>query len=495
MGIYALIVVFIQKHLFKPINHLCDVAQQIKDGDFHVESLNMSTAEFQTLSDQFMTMANSLVERDEKIAAGIEELEEANLLLQKAYEDQERISTESDRNRRLYQTLVDQASEAILVCNENDEIQLFNHQAEQFFASSKDNVLKTNFIRFFQNLGVENVDLLYEMYQGVIDSGLGAEEFSFVTPEGHERVGLVSAVLISGESGEKLVQMIVHDVTQEHLVKSNLEKSAADLTRLNSMKNTFLGMVSHELKTPLTIILGYADLLDTQRDLSVDPVLKESLEHIIEASERLGRVIQDMVDASDLDGHRVALKHAKIDLNQVLEQSTEKAVAGTLQRGHRIALDLDKELPPVLADAERLGQMMGHLLNNAVKFTPDNGDILIKSQYLAPGSDEALSCSCGGDRSAGCVEIIIADTGVGIPEDERESVFEKFYGPGPIEEHSSSRVSFMGKGVGLGLTIVKGIVELHGGEVWVDSEHSSSDNDYTGSAFHVRLPVRPAQDK
>jgi len=491
LAIYSLIVVYLQRYLLSPIDQVCDMAQQVTDGDFNLESTDLSVREFQVLSDNFVAMAAYLSERDEKIALGIEELEHSNRLLQEAYEAQEAISTELNRNQLLYQSLVDQASEAILVCNANDEIQLYNHQAERFFDCAAQDALQRNLLNFFKGLGVQDVDLIYEMYQGVLASGVGAEEFNFTTRSGGERTGMISAVSIQVASNELLVQMIIHDITRDHQAKLNLEKSTAELSRLNRMKNSFLGMVSHELKTPLTIILGYADLLDVHKETQVDPVLKDSLGHIIVAAERLERIIQDMVDASDLDDQRIELQRTTVDLNRLLTESSASMREGTAERQQRIELDLDEHLPQVVGDAARIEQMFEHLLNNAIKFTPDRGRILVKSLFLEPGSDAALSCSCRGDRSAGCVEVVVADNGIGIPVDEQEYVFDKFYGSGPIEEHTSSRTSFKGKGVGLGLTIVQGIVELHGGEVWIDKEHVGGSRDYSGTAFHVRLPVLP----
>ncbi|PLY04847.1 MAG: hypothetical protein C0624_05225 [Desulfuromonas sp.] len=489
LAIYALIVVYLQRYLLAPIDRLCDMARQMSDGDFYPEAPGLTTREFQVLSDHFVAMATSLAERDERIAAGIEELERSNYLLQDAYEAQENISAELKRNQLLYQSLVDQASEAILVCNANDEIQLFNCQAERFFEIAAQDALQCNLINFFEKLGVREIDRIYEMYQGVLDSGVGSEEFVFVASTGVQRTGLISAVSLRGASDEVLVQMIIHDITLDHQAKLNLEKSAAELTRLNRMKNSFLGMVSHELKTPLTIILGYADLLEVQKLAQIDPVLKDSLGHIIVAAERLERVIQDMVDASDLDGHRIELSRGMVDLNQLLRDCSEDMKRLTSDRQQSIKVDLDASLPPVNADSARLAQMFGHLLNNAIKFTPDQGHILVKTLFLSPDSEAAKNCSCNGDMTAGCVEIIVADNGIGIPDEEQDYVFDKFYGSGPIGEHTSSRVSFKGKGVGLGLTIVQGIVELHGGEVWIDKEHLSDISDYSGTAFHVRLPV------
>jgi len=491
LAIYALIVFYLQRHLLAPIESLSSVARQVAQGEFHISAPHLETREFQSLADHLAAMAVSLLDRDEQIAAGMEELERSNLLLQDAYETQEAISVKLQRSQSLYQTLVDQASEAILVCNDRDEIQMFNNQAEALFAVDADRVILANLLSFFGQIGVDDVDSLYEMYRNVLDTGFGSEEFSFRGVDGQQMTGLIRAACVKGSSGEVLVQMIVHDITGEHEAKQNLERSARELARLNRMKNSFLGMVSHELKTPLTIILGYADLLEAQKGTAIDPTLKESLGHIIEAAERLGRIIQDMVDASDLDGQRVTLKREKVQLNNLLAACVDGASDLGALRQQQITFEACVNLPEICADPKRLEQMFEHLINNAIKFTPDGGRIEVRSHFLAPESGEAQNCSCLSDPAFGCVEIVVADSGIGVPAEERERIFDKFYGAGPIEEHTSSRVSFKGKGVGLGLTIAQGIVELHGGEVWVDNHLDETLSGGQGSAFHVRLPVRP----
>ena len=489
--VFVAIVYYLRRHLVKPIDLLCDMASSVSKGDFKVEPPRMNAIEFKALSESLGKMATSLAERDVQIAHSMDELEHANRLLQNAYETQEDISADLKRNQTLYQTLVDQASEAILVCNKNDEIQLFNHQAEKMFGVEAPNIINTNLLSFFGVIGVSDVDPLYEMYQSILESGVGVEEFNFNGANNDARVGLISAVNIESDAGDSMVQMIIHDITREQQAKLNLEKSTAELLRLNRMKNTFLGMVSHELKTPLTIILGYADLIEAQKNLNLPPQLEDSLNHIIQAAERLGRVIQNMVDASDLESQQVELKRSNVDINGLLSRTADEARVYTEKRLQSVTVELDETLPDVIADPMRLEQLCSHLVNNAIKFTPDGGQIKLRSIFLRPGSEGAATCSCNGDRSKGCVEIVVEDSGIGIPEEDREIVFDKFYGSGPIEEHSSGKVSFKGKGVGLGLTIVQGIVELHGGEVWVDNIIHESSDIPKGTSFHVRLPVCP----
>ena len=165
------------------------------------------------------------------------------------------------------------------------------------------------------------------------------------------------------------------------------------------------------------------------------------------------------------------------------------------QREQMLSLNLAKELPLVKCDFERIVQAIGNVLNNAIKFTPDKGRIIVETKLvLRPRQPEKFS-SVGADGTCALsneqvpyVEIAIHDSGIGIAEAEQEAIFEKFYEVGDVEEHSTGKVAFKSRGAGLGLSIVKGIIDLHGGAVWVDSPGYDPDI-MPGSTFYLLLPV------
>jgi signal transduction histidine kinase len=149
------------------------------------------------------------------------------------------------------------------------------------------------------------------------------------------------------------------------------------------------------------------------------------------------------------------------------------------QRNQTIELGDFTEVPRIQGDASRLRQVFSNIVSNAIKYTPDGGRIEIGSRVLK--DDQAQPTF---------VEVVVSDSGVGINLEDRERIFDKFYRVESIDLHSSSKTKFMGAGPGLGLTIAKGIVEAHGGRIWVESP-GHDPTECPGSHFHILLPVQP----
>ncbi|MBW2690213.1 MAG: HAMP domain-containing histidine kinase [Deltaproteobacteria bacterium] len=291
------------------------------------------------------------------------------------------------------------------------------------------------------------------------------------------------------------MQIIIRDATREEEVRKNLERTATEMERLNQMKNSFLGLASHELKTPLTIIMGYTELLLTDREEPLDDDTLELIRHIARASDRLSEIVRDMVDVSLIDGRSIDLVSQDVDVNVLVQRAVDKAEPSIRQRQQVLNLDLATDLPLVKCDVERMIQAFGNVLGNAIKFTPDKGYIILQTRlvhrprkpekFATNGIDGACALST---EQVPYVEITICDKGIGIAEVEQEAIFDKFHELGDVEEHSTGKVAFKSRGAGLGLSIVKGIVDLHGGTVWVESPGHSTET-MPGSTFYILLPA------
>jgi signal transduction histidine kinase len=160
-------------------------------------------------------------------------------------------------------------------------------------------------------------------------------------------------------------------------------------------------------------------------------------------------------------------------------------------RKQEVVINLDESIPTLRGDALRLMQLLSNILGNAIKFTPDGGRITIASsaKYLLRGVTPAESQAAAREHHL-FLEVTISDTGIGIDRDDQMRVFDKFYEVGNIQEHSSGKVAFKAKGAGLGLSIAKGIVDMHGGEIWVESTGYNPER-LPGSTFHILLPLNP----
>ncbi len=259
----------------------------------------------------------------------------------------------------------------------------------------------------------------------------------------------------------------------EH-ISNELEKAKASLEKLDKSKSDFIAIAAHELKTPLTLIEGYTAMLTDQlgefEKITQAPIL---LKGINTGARRLKEIVDDMIDVSMIDNNMLSLHYQPLWISRLIkmvQQEFSDTISDRKQILENISFPGSQDL--MYGDAERLYQAFRNLVSNAIKFTPDGGRI-----------------SIGGRKLPGFIEITVSDTGIGVNPDDQVHIFEKFRNLGNPQLHSSSKTKFKGGGPGLGLSIAKGIVEAHGGAIWVESE-GYDEVKYPGSTFHVLLPMR-----
>ncbi len=464
---------FLRRHLISPLCRLSAVARDISQGQFPLSSPALPGREFSDLGTGLQEMATSLKKRDEAILEGYRQLEKTHLLLQRSYEEQERTSAELKHSQTMFLTLFENATDAIVISDHDDRIVLFNRQAEKFFGIARERVIGRNLLKALDMLrgGVGGQEAIY---RDLLKSGSYESELEYFRPgQCRATIGWVRATVAWDAEGRHWVQAIIRDITHERQVKENLEGSTRELERLNAMKDSFLGLASHELKTPLTVIVGYSDLLLTEKASSLDETAVLMVRNIVDAADRLTRIVRDMVDVSRLDAKRLTLELRLTDLNDFIRMLASDHQTFLELRRQKLTLRLAPEIPPILCDPTRLGQALGNLIGNAIKFTPDDGEIAIETRLA----------QCEGE-----VEIVVSDTGIGIAEKDQLHIFDKFFEAGLIEEHFTGKYAFKGKGAGLGLTIAKGIIEMHGGEIRVESSGCDPEK-CPGSSFLIRLPI------
>jgi signal transduction histidine kinase len=253
-----------------------------------------------------------------------------------------------------------------------------------------------------------------------------------------------------------------------------------ELQQLDQAKSNFLTIASHELKTPLTLIQGYANILVSlpPADLMDQAKLEHITQGISRGTERLRQIIDDMIDISRLDADAFTLHWKECQLSHVLGVAIDQLRPAAEERDQTIITSGLEEIPPFEGDAQRLHRAFRNVIENAIKYTPDGGQVSISARPLG-----------GEDPEEQFIEVVISDTGIGIDPEDQERIFEKFYRVGDASLHSSSRVQFKGGGPGLGLAISKGIIEAHGGKIWAASEGHDEEN-CPGSEFHILLMVK-----
>lgn len=248
-------------------------------------------------------------------------------------------------------------------------------------------------------------------------------------------------------------------------LSGELQEKIATLERVDQTRKDFVAGISHELRTPLTIIQGYAEALkDNVAESEEDR--RDCIDGIVEETGRLKRLVFDLLDLRRIESGQENIELSEFDISPVLLKTAEKM--GFFIEQKEIALDLEipEDIPPVLANPDRLQQILFNLLENAVRYTPTGGSVKVNTAVLN-----------------GFVKISVTDSGPGIPADEQELIWEKFY------KVDKSRARREGGGTGLGLAIVKRLVEKIGGRVYVESTPGK------GTTFSFTLRTGAAQQK
>jgi signal transduction histidine kinase len=261
--------------------------------------------------------------------------------------------------------------------------------------------------------------------------------------------------------------------TRVAFIANEVSEMQTKLERLDRSKSNFISVAAHELKTPLTLIEGYTSMMRDIAKVGQENHYDSLIDGVNNGILRLRGIIDDMIDVSLIDNNLLALNFQPVWINQILNL-VAKELGDTITNRQQILdlLSFPGSDQMLFGDPERLYQAFRNILSNAIKFTPDGGRITVDGRIL-PGFQE----------------ITIADTGIGISAKDQEAIFEKFGQLGNVSLHSSGKTKFKGGGPGLGLPIAKGIIEAHGGTIWVESE-GHDEKDCPGSTFHVLLPIR-----
>lgn len=252
------------------------------------------------------------------------------------------------------------------------------------------------------------------------------------------------------------------------------------IERLNQTKSSFVAVAAHELKTPLTLLEGYAKMMS--EEIPADkPQLSLYLEGFHHGTTRLREIIGDMIDAAMIDSRTFTINFQPVFLDKILNSIGLSLARSFLERRIELVIQPFVVQQTTYGDPERLSQAFRNVLINGLKYTPDGGRVTVSSILTRPAEIS--------DEIAGYVDIQVVDSGIGIDAEDLELIFEKFASTKDVSLHSTGKTKFKGGGPGLGLPITRGIVEAHGGRVWAESS-GRDDKKCPGSTFHVELPLR-----
>ncbi len=310
--------------------------------------------------------------------------------------------------------------------------------------------------------GIEGKDI-GRLYYEIIEDPKAKDIIQLALDSGEETTGEISLVA-EDEDTEHIYQV------QTALVKSDegavmgavaIFNDITELRNIERMKTAFVSTVSHELRTPLTSIKGFISTLLADTEGYYDLETQREFYTIIDTEcDRLTRLISDLLNVSRIEaGRALDLNPKDVDIPALVEKVV--SVQKSYVKGHELVIDLKGEIPTIIADEDKVDQILTNLTNNAIKYSPKGGTITVAGSY-----------------DDGFVTMSVTDQGMGIPKEHLPKVFDRFH---RVDNRDTRKVG----GTGIGLYLVKHLVEAHGGKIWVESEVGQ------GSSFIFTLPLKP----
>ncbi len=383
---------------------------------------------------EFIQEDVQLLERLAKNAAAV--LASAQMYREVVEEKEELIST------------IDSLSAGLVMVNRRGRVTLVNTSAQHIFSATEEAAEGKNYTEFI------TIEPVRELFTKALESQEeGAAEVSVMDEEaGIERIFQVQVALVTDDDNEVIGAVaIFNDITE--------------IRNIERMKTAFVSTVSHELRTPLTSIKGFVSTLLADTDGYYDNDTRLEFLGIIDAeTDRLRRLIEDLLNVSRIEaGRALQLNPKPIDVPGLAEKVC------TIQRSythkHTLSTHFTEDFPTIVADEDKVDQILTNLVNNAIKYSPDGGQVKVRGWY-EPEVEQVV--------------VGVSDQGIGIPKDQAAKVFERFH---RVDNRDTREVG----GTGIGLFLVKHLVEVHGGEIWVESEPGQ------GSEFLFRLPLKPPE--
>jgi two-component system phosphate regulon sensor histidine kinase PhoR len=423
----AITSVIIAERTVRPVQQLTQVAERMADGDLNARLYLTSRDELGILARAFNHMADQLREQVTTLA-----------------EDESLLSA-----------ILDGMADGVIITADDGQVRLINPAAARLLGTARERALGHSFAQVVRQHQL--IDLWHHCRERGEEQSIAVEV---------ERRGLFLQAIARpfrvADSAGYLVML--QDLTR--------------IRRLETVRRDFISNVSHELRTPLA---GLKALVDTLRDGALEdpPAARRFLDRMETEVDALTQMVEELLELSRIESGRMPLRLRPTPVDDLLLPPVERLSLQAERATLTVDVELPPELPLVLAEQERVQQVVTNLVHNAIKFTPEGGQVRVKGCRLEIGIDGSIKPGiCGSEPDPAVpgdwVLVSVEDTGVGIPPDDLDRIFERFY--------KTDRAR-SGGGTGLGLAIAKHIVQAHGGQIWAESVEGQ------GSRFYFTLPV------
>ncbi len=430
-----------------PILRVAEAARSIGQGEFDSEIVVDSDDEVGTLAEEFNVMRRNLKTAVDQLT----------------------------QEERKLTTIVDNLGEGLVVVEPTGYVLYVNPVAERLL-----NLGDTSGFNYI-TLDTEAGEIRWTNASGATDTdeiidtrAADLKILSASQREATQHRTMIAEISVEGElpenSKHRILRIIASHFPDESGNVAGTVYVFDDITdehEIEQMKSEFVSLVSHELRTPLTSIKGFISLILDGKTGVINEKQHESLSRALRQSERLAELINDLLDISRIEAGRIEMKQEQVQIDAIAERRIEELRPQADEKAISLLLETASVLPAMVGDADRIGQVFINLIGNAIKYTPDNGNVTVRISMD----------SRNGDPEPNGFHVEVIDTGPGIPVEEREKVFDKFRQLGSVQTRQQG-------GSGLGLSIASGIVEAHGGKLWVDTGDNGQ-----GSNFQFFIPI------
>jgi len=352
--------------------------------------------------------------------------------------------------------VVENMEDGILVLDSEDRVVDMNPAAEEILDQSAPGAIGHHAAEVLSETG-HLVEILEEAQERHAEMSVGGAR--------EEKVFDVQVSPLMDHLGHLSGRFIVlRDISERKRAETALQQAKQAAEAANEAKSEFMSVASHEMRTPITCIKGYTDLLAKFMRRWADDTHIEFLDIIRVNADRLAGLVSDLSDMARIESGRLRLELGRVDIEDVIEEAVEALRSRTEEKEQVLRVEVSEDLPPVWGDCDSLVRVTSNLLSNAHKFTPAGGRITVVAEALEEERRETL------------VHVAVKDNGIGIRPEELEKVFEKFY-------RSDDRQATDLPGSGLGLSIASNLIEMQGGKIWLESVFRE------GTTVHFIVPT------
>lgn len=395
------------------------------------------------------------------------DLTEQKNLEKELKERKKQLENELEKTSTLFQHVLDNTSASIFIINKNGEYILVNKSGAKLVNEKKEHLIGKKYHNYIDSKAFQEIErtnnIVFETKQPIIveetfKAPFESKDVVFITakfPLFDENDSVYAIGVIATDITDIKITQKKLEITQEELLKTNLS-----LMEANKHKDKFLSNMSHELRTPLNAIIGFTDLLICNYKNQFDQTQNDYLKLIKDSSSHLLSLINDILDLTQISSGKVELDLSEINFIDFIDNLTS-LLTPQIEKKHIIfENDIDLSIQTIIADNRKLKQILINLISNALKYTPDNGRVIVRAR-----------------KYNNHILINVIDNGYGIAREEHDKVFSDFFKSSISEKYAVG-------GTGIGLVLTKKLVEIHGGEIGFESEQNK------GSNFWFTLPIR-----